>query len=159
MTTSIQLKIKPRPLPHQEVGAFFVGGEMKINSKACPFSLNRKLVTILEEEIAKAAVAPSGGGVCLNFRDPDYSAEDGGYHPVEVRFEQDGTLSYITDFCFVGLGPFAELTKEIDFDFSLNIFGHMGIDRPLEEGRELFAVWQANFCTYYERGVYRVLIS
>lgn len=28
--------------------------------------------------------------VVLNFRDPNYSADDGGYHPVEIRLENEG---------------------------------------------------------------------
>ena len=32
--------------------------------------------------------------VVLNFRDPTYSAENGGYHPVEIRLENDGDGCY-----------------------------------------------------------------
>lgn len=28
--------------------------------------------------------------VTINFRDPNYSADDGGYHPVEIRLENEG---------------------------------------------------------------------
>ena len=28
--------------------------------------------------------------VVLNFRDPNYSADDGRYHPVEIRLENEG---------------------------------------------------------------------
>ncbi|GAK85917.1 hypothetical protein JCM19238_3507 [Vibrio ponticus] len=56
----------------------------------------------------------------FNFRDTSYSAEDGGWHPVEIRIEQENGqwhFCYITDFSYVG-DPYPELAKEVDFDFS-----------------------------------------
>lgn len=55
--------------------------------------------------------------VTTNFSDPNYSADDGGYHPVEMRLENDGDdwrFCYITDFCFVGSCYIAELAKDLD---------------------------------------------
>jgi hypothetical protein len=91
----------------------------------------------------------------VNFRDPGYSPERGGYHPVEVRIEADGRISYVTDFAFCG-GQFPELAKELDFDFGLGLFGHMGIDHPIAEGKELFAIFQDNFASYHGWGVFTV---
>uniref|UniRef100_UPI003C6D1707 DUF2787 family protein n=1 Tax=Escherichia coli TaxID=562 RepID=UPI003C6D1707 len=39
--------------------------------------------------------------VVINFRDPDYSAESGGIHPVEIRFirkNNEWYFDYVTDF-------------------------------------------------------------
>ena len=62
----------------------------------------------------------SGDSVTINFRDPTYSAENGGFHPVEIRLERQNNawhLCYITDFAYVGSGPYVELAKDLDFDF------------------------------------------
>ena len=59
----------------------------------------------------------------FNFRSPDYSAETGGVHPVELRLIRGlhgWVFDYITDFSYQGLGQDAELCKELDFNFSCN---------------------------------------
>ncbi|MEN1933506.1 DUF2787 family protein [Escherichia coli] len=41
----------------------------------------------------------------INFRDPDYSAESGGFHPVEMRFirqDNEWYFDYVTDFSYMG---------------------------------------------------------
>ncbi|MGU5595920.1 DUF2787 family protein, partial [Aeromonas sanarellii] len=56
----------------------------------------------------------------FNFRNPGYSAEQGGVHPVEIRLVRgldDWLVDYVTDFSYQGLGHDAELCKEIDFNF------------------------------------------
>jgi hypothetical protein len=129
---------------------------MKINKESCPFSLSGKFVGILEEAAATAGVLP-GSGVIINFRDPDYSAETGGFHPVEVMVAGDGRILYVTDFAYVG-HP-AELAKEIDFDFGLGLFQHFGREYPLAKGKGLFALWQKNFCAYHQMGTYQVTVE
>ena len=116
------------------------------------------LVTLLETELDKA-ITVAGEGLIFNFRDPEYSAETGGYHPVEIAMDAEGKLLYITDFAYHGDGHYAELCKELDFDFSYGLFQQMGRDYPLHEGAELFSIWQANFCAYYQAGVFEVSYS
>jgi len=41
--------------------------------------------------------------VALNFRDPTYSAINGGYHPVEIHVDSKGNILCITDFSFAGI--------------------------------------------------------
>ena len=56
----------------------------------------------------------------FRFNDPNYSATQGGYHPVEIRLVRglNGWLfDTITDFSYQGYGDWAELNKELDFDF------------------------------------------
>jgi len=119
--------------------------------------LSKDLINIIEQQIENKKA--SDGYLTLSFRDPTYSAETGGYHPVEILINADGQVQYITDFSFVGQGGYAELVKELDFDFSLNIFQQMGRDYPLEQGAGLFKIFQSNFCSYYESGVYEVEVS
>lgn len=123
---------------------------MKINRAACSLPLLPAFADLLD-----GLLAAKEGPVVVSFRDKDYSPETGGYHPVEVRVRADGTISYITDFSYCG-GPFPELVKELDFDFSVGAFGHMGRDFPLAEGKSLFRVFQKNFVAYHAWGVFEV---
>ncbi len=128
---------------------------MKIDKRAFPFHLSKEFIAILESEISKAHLPPETG-VILNFRDPDYSPESGGFHPVEIYINAKGQIQYITDFSYVGRPPFAELAKEIDFDVSMGLFQHLGRDLPIDSGRELFTLWARNFCRYFQMGAYEV---
>jgi hypothetical protein len=89
--------------------------------------------------------------VTINFRDPNYSADDGGYHPVEIRLENEGDgwrFFYITDFCYVGSGYMAELAKDLDFDFDTGVFQNLFGTYPIEQAIEVFQVWESNFVYY-----------
>jgi len=89
--------------------------------------------------------------VTINFRDPNYCKDDGGYHPVEMRLENedDGwVFCYITDFCYVGSGDMAELAKDLYFDFGAGVFQNLFGTYPLEQAIEVFQVWESNFVYY-----------
>jgi hypothetical protein len=89
--------------------------------------------------------------VTINFRDPNYSVNDGGYHPVEIRLENEGNewrFSYITDLCYVGSGHCAELAKDLDFDFQAGVFQNLFGTYPIEQAIEMFQVWETNFVYY-----------
>jgi hypothetical protein len=131
---------------------------MKIATENRPIPVSHQFIQLLETEIEKGGTDPKYG-VILNFRDPDYSAESGGFHPVEIMISSDGTIQYITDFSFCG-GPFPELVKELDFDFAAGIFGHMGMrDYPIEQGRQLYRMFESNFIEYHKMGVFTVTVS
>ncbi len=131
---------------------------MTIDRQAFPFPLSAAFVAILESEIANSGFQ-EGNRVIINFRDPDYSPETGGFHPVEISVSSWGKIEYVTDFAFVGIGSFAELAKEIDYDISLGLFQHFGQEFPLAAGKELFAIWQENFVAYHRMGVYSVTVQ
>ena len=89
--------------------------------------------------------------VTINFRDPNYTADDGGYHPIEMRLENDGDgwrFCYITDFCYVGSGYMAELAKDLDFDFDAGVFQNLFGTYPIEQAIEMFQIWETNFVYY-----------
>jgi hypothetical protein len=89
--------------------------------------------------------------VTINFRDPNYSADDGGYHPVEIRLENEGDcwrFCYITDFCYVGSGYCAELTKDLDFDFDAGVLQCLHGTYPIEQAIVMFQIWESNFVYY-----------
>jgi hypothetical protein len=90
-------------------------------------------------------------GVTINFRDPTYSRDDGGYHPVEIRLENEGDdwhFCYITDFCYVGSGFCVELAKDLDFDFEAGVFQNLHGTYPIEQATEIYMTWEMNFMCY-----------
>ncbi|GFO62329.1 DUF2787 family protein [Geomonas paludis] len=126
---------------------------MKVRIDFLSWRLSSKLVAIIEQELS---AMPTATGMVLSFRDPNYSPETGGFHRVEVAVAPDGSIQYVTDFAYYGSLPYCELVKEIDFDFSLGLFQHLGREFPIQAVRELFRLWESNFIAYYEMGVYTV---
>jgi hypothetical protein len=100
--------------------------------------------------------------VTLNFRDPDYSPEAGGFHPVEVRLEKQATswqLIYITNFSYQGRHT-PELIKEIDVCFSIKqVYHFLAGWLNAREGTELLALFISNFVEYYNTGCYQVTVT
>ncbi len=99
----------------------------------------------------------------FNFRNPGYSAEQGGVHPVEIRLIRglDGWLfDYVTDFSYQGVGDYAELGKELDFNFLDNEHFLLGWGPlRLTEAHELFPLWQSNFMAYHQLESFTVTVS
>lgn len=99
----------------------------------------------------------------INFRDPKYSAETGGYHPVEIRLERKGqewTICYITDFGYVGFGQDVELAKALDFDFQAGMFQDVSGYYPIETALQIYPIWEENFLTYWlDMKVFEVEVS
>ncbi|HAS6280272.1 TPA: DUF2787 domain-containing protein [Vibrio vulnificus] len=91
----------------------------------------------------------------INFRDSTYSAESGGYHPVEIRLVKTGeqwVFDYITDFSYVGY-PYPELVKEVDFDFSSGLAQFLyQFEESITDERvhEFYSMWESNFLSYVE---------
>ena len=100
--------------------------------------------------------------VTLNFKDPDYSSEAGGFHPVEVRLEKQSTswqLIYITDFSYQGRHT-PELIKEIDVCFSIKqVYHFLAGWLNAKEGKELLAFFISNFVEYYNTSCYQVTVT
>ncbi len=131
---------------------------MKIKTCGYTMPINKTLINILEKELGQLQ-SFQGDFYILNFRDPDYSSETGGFHPVEIMLNEKGIIQYITDFAYVGQGNMSELAKEIDFDFSSGLLEHFGRCYPIEQGVELFELWQQNFCAYYYMKIFQVSVS
>ena len=138
--------------------------ELTFNLKNSPFTISKKLLDILTTEIQKTGNAPEQPDhFILSFRDENYSAETGGYHPVEIHIvEMQGLwqFDYITDFTYVGCGQDAELVKEIDFDFTTGIgFQLYTGDDDLKFFAELYKLWESNFIDYFESGVFKTEVK
>ncbi|WP_372880295.1 DUF2787 domain-containing protein [Psychromonas sp.] len=97
----------------------------------------------------------------FNYRDSSYNTEAGGYHPVEIAIQKEHSsnrwqLIYITDFAYQGY-PYAELVKELDFDFTTELFCSCfsrpeAISHP--DVKEMYQLWESNFLNYLELGAY-----
>ena len=138
--------------------------KIKFNTKNSPFEIDNKLLTILAKEIYKAENLPELlEDITYSFRDENYDAESGGYHPVEIRLvKTDGLwcFDYITDFSFVGSGQDAELTMEIDFDFTNGVGFHLYTgEHQLKILGELYGLWEVNFIDYVQMDIFKVKIS
>ena len=126
--------------------------------------VDQALLVLLNQEIAKTELNIERlTQLTFNFRNPGYSAEQGGVHPVEIRLIRglDGWLfDYVTDFSYQGMGQDAELCKELDFNF-LDDEHYLQGWGPIQrsEAHELFTLWQTNFIAYCRMGCFTVTVS
>lgn len=134
---------------------------MRIHYDGLALPVSTKFVHQLQNLLNQNEVRSKS--VTLNFRDPTYSAKRGGFHPVEIRLEQYDNMwhfCYITDFAYIGSGPYAELTKELDFDFQSGVFQNLFGVFPIEQATDMFRIWEGNFLYYYlELEAFTVSIS
>ena len=138
--------------------------ELKYNLKNLPFEISSQLLEILNNEIQKTGDVPEKvDEFILSFKDESYSAELGGYHPVEIHLVKIKDLwcfDYITDFTFVGSGQDAELAKEIDFDFTSGLgFQLYAGDDDSKFCSELYKLWESNFISYFQSGVFKIKVT
>ena len=115
---------------------------MKISNSPAEYSINKDLDDILSNFVKE------NGDYIINFRSSEYSAEKGGYRPVEVMIRNRQVI-YMTDFTYVGSGPCAELVKGLDWDFAAGEVGQTGVYFDLDEGLELWNIYQSNFVDYF----------
>lgn len=130
---------------------------MHIEFSRCSLSISPKFYSHLQLAVSNIVIESDVTQITINFRDTTYSASAGGYHPVEISFQKETlnnewSLLYITDFCYYG-SPYAELVKEIDFDFSAGTFyllnsPSMFIKRSTV--RRFYRTWENNFLAYLE---------
>ncbi|MDY7831799.1 DUF2787 family protein [Aeromonas caviae] len=138
--------------------------DIALNWQGLSLPVSRQLAVCLTDLLNGHHPAwPQARAVTMNFRDPGYGPENGGFHPVEIRLQRRGnlwSLVYITDFSYVGMGDYAELAKEVDFDFAsqqgLVAYAHVV---PLSELGEFYELWEGNFLTYLSLGVYTLTVA
>lgn len=100
----------------------------------------------------------------LTFQDSRYSAEQGGYHPIELLLKRPSVqsdtwqLAYITSRSYQGR-EITTLTRELDFDFQSgkcllsSLSGWQCIDGS-HDALELYRLWESNFLAYLDWGAY-----
>jgi len=89
--------------------------------------------------------------ITLNFADPDYNAERGGFHPVEIGLSRQGdawALSYFTDFAFYGRVMPAQ-----------EVYSTFYETRPLREVAGLVQLLLKNFLSYVAIDAYVVKVQ
>ncbi|EPT2759165.1 DUF2787 domain-containing protein [Vibrio cholerae] len=127
----------------------------------CQLPVSAKLHELINKQLHERVVSPEVNVITINFRDKSYSAEDGGFHPVEIMIKksQDEAWGYvyITDFAYVGTA-FPELERELDFDFSSNEFfiadmGWHSLDKK-DIAIAIYTMWETNFLAYFDLGVF-----
>lgn len=139
---------------------------MKLNFKQRQdLTLPSTLFKLLNTEFNKLdAPTTKLNAITFNFRDINYSASNGGYHPVEIRIEkalcnQDSgywKVVYITDFSYQGI-PYPELVKEIDACFTSNqIYSSFTGALSPSKGQALLTLFINNFIEYYTSEAYKV---
>lgn len=132
------------------------------NQSQC-FRVPDRLYGILSTELSKVTAPTSDNvGITLNFRDVDYSAETGGYHPVEIRIVKHNNqwqFDYITDFSFQGY-PYPELVKEIDICFQTEQVNCLyGGELNKQDSDALIELFLTNFIGYVEMGGFSVSVT
>lgn len=135
---------------------------MRIQYEGLALPVSKRFIDALIEVI-EPVKEPMAEFITVNFRDPKYSAEQGGHHPVEImitgrcgRYD----LCYITDFCYAGIGDYAELVKALDFEFIAGTFQDISGYYPIEVAREIYPIWEDNFLTYWlEMGVFDIEVT
>ena len=129
--------------------------------------ISDKLHALLSEQLTKQLVNDSSSTLAasrylvFNFRDKSYSADEGGFHPVEMAICQTSTgewsIEYITDFAYMG-NYYPELERNLDFDFRVGQFfvAYRGW-LPMQgsrDAKELYRLWENNFLAYVDMDAY-----
>jgi hypothetical protein len=136
--------------------------EMLIHQSNINLPISPAFINAIYSELSHLAEYSATQSVILNFRDDDYSSENGGFHPVEIRLikrNEKWCFDYLTDFSYMG-SPYPELEKEFDISWSQGyIWYYMMGDMAIEDGGALFELWQRNFIRYWKAKVYTVITS
>lgn len=125
----------------------------------CPLSISPQLQAVLIGHINTKA-SDSVTAITLNFRDTSYSADAGGFHPVEVAMQKDSaqrwSILYITDFAYFGLA-YPELERSVDFDIGNNMAFFTGVGWQAIDAygvNDFYQIWESNFLSYLEMDVF-----
>lgn len=136
--------------------------KLNFNKKQC-FTVPEAFYRMINKEL-EPIKTPSKeiNTIILNFRDPNYSPKNGGFHPVEARLERrnkEWQIVYITDFSYQGL-PYPELVVDIDVCFiSKEVFSLFCGWLQNKSAKELLDQFVGNFIEYYSMGSYQVSVS
>lgn len=137
----------------------------KLIFTASTLPVSKKLHKLLSEQLTAHLLSnealTTSAYMVFNFRDKDYSAEAGGFHPVEIAICHSSTgqwnIEHITDFAYAG-NHYPELERHLDFDFRVSQFfiayqGWMPMIGS-HEARELYQLWESNFMAYVDMDAY-----
>lgn len=140
----------------------------KLTFTASSLPVSKKLHKLLSEQLTahllSSEALTTSRYLVFNFRDKSYSADEGGFHPVEMAICQTSTgewsIEYITDFAYMG-NYYPELERNLDFDFRVGQFfvAYRGW-LPMQgrgggrDAKELYRLWESNFLAYVDMDAY-----
>ncbi|MDC5703206.1 DUF2787 domain-containing protein [Vibrio europaeus] len=137
----------------------------KLNFTASLLPVSKKLHKLLSEQLTTHLLTnetlATSRYLVFNFRDKTYSADEGGFHPVEIAICHTSTgewsIEYITDFAYMG-NHYPELERNLDFDFRVGQFfvayrGWLPIQGS-RDAKELYQLWESNFLAYVDTDAY-----
>lgn len=125
----------------------------------CVLPISTRFYNVITKQVQQGNGDNDSDLLTVNFRDTSYSAEAGGYHPVEIMIRNEGNkwrLCYITDFAYSG-GVYPELAIELDFNIESNIFRQMFLAPCTLAHREVksfYRTWEGNFLEYLSDGAF-----
>ncbi|MCS0307436.1 DUF2787 domain-containing protein [Vibrio diabolicus] len=118
--------------------------------------VSNKLLTLLNQHChaSMESTQSTSHALSIHFRDKSYSAEEGGYHPVEIGLNivngKTVDILYITDFAYMG-SYYPELERCIDFGNQVAFTVATGWQSIRSPGiDELYQMWEQNFLQYVE---------
>ncbi|HCG9113749.1 DUF2787 domain-containing protein [Vibrio parahaemolyticus] len=124
-------------------------------------TLHKLLGTLFTTHLLNNEALATSRYLVFNFRDKTYSADAGGFHPVEIAICHTSTgewsIEYITDFAYMG-NYYPELERNLDFDFRVGQFfvAYQGW-LPMQSSRdakELYLLWESSFLAYVDMDSY-----
>ncbi|MEN6375075.1 MAG: DUF2787 family protein [Smithella sp.] len=130
--------------------------KMIIRTDSLPWAIDERLRILLQREVDSFNIE-GNRGVLLNYRDPDCDHDNRDFHPVEIALDADGSIKCISDFALYGTPPSEVRGESIDFDFGLKEFHHFSEGYHIEEGQDLYKLWEQDFLRHYEMSVYRLV--
>lgn len=118
--------------------------------------LKSKVETFWEQNPSKESCE----SLTINFRDTSYSAEAGGYHPVEIMLSKENEgryrIHYLTDFAYMS-NVYPKLERNVDFD----IENGQAFIAPLgwqsyhnQSIVDFYSLWESNFLAYVQMEAY-----
>ncbi|NOH84095.1 DUF2787 domain-containing protein [Vibrio sp. 03-59-1] len=125
----------------------------------CSLPISVNLQTVLLKHI-NTQPNQSFDHFTLNFSNTSYSAESGGYHPVEIALQKDSaerwSILYITDFAYMG-NYYPELERSVDFDIGNNMAFFTGVGWQAIDAygvNDFYKIWESNFLSYLDMESY-----
>ncbi len=134
--------------------------KLTFDRKGDPLPVSQRLLQILDKVADKSGkITASTTALTFNFWDKSYSAETGGWHPVEIRISKENDLwdfEYITSFSYQGW-HYPELEKDTDFDFSCGLARVLnGTELPIGHPAivEYYPIWEIAFVDAFDLGAF-----
>lgn len=134
---------------------------MYIHYEGLALPVSKRFAKAIVDLLVQHSVSQTS--VTIHFSAPNYSAENGGFHSVEIRLEKRNDawhFCYVTDFAYIGNGPYAELAKDLDFDFDAGVFQNLFGVFSIEQATDMYQIWEGNLLHYWqELNVFSISVS